>query len=212
MSRSVSQAVADLTAALAARGDPDRAAQERRYLKSQLGHLGVAVPTIRKVAVEHWRRHAGADPEAVLELAEALWQEPVHERRMCAAELLRLAASGLSAAHLVVLDRWAVDGDFWMRRAALLSLLLPLRHRAGEFARFGRYADAMLEEKEVFIRKAIGWVLREESKRDPEAVFHWLLPRANRASGLTLREASKYLPGAQHMRLRQPRSGQPSTR
>jgi 3-methyladenine DNA glycosylase AlkD len=93
-----------------------------------------------------------------------------------------------------VLDRWSVDEDFWIRRASLLALLVPLRQGAGDFARFGRYADLMLDEKEFFIRKAIGWVLRDTSKRRPDLVFEWLLPRASRCSGVTLREAVKYLP------------------
>src|SRR5215471_11613134 len=50
-----------------------------------------------------------------------------------------------------VLDRWAGDEDFWIRRSALLSLLLPLRRGDGDFDRFARYADAMLEEREFFI-------------------------------------------------------------
>ena len=92
------------------------------------------------------------------------------------------------------LDRWATDGDFWLRRAALLALLLPLRRGGGDFERFGRYADGMLEEREFFIRKAIGWVLREVGKKRPELVAAWLAPRLGRASGLTVREAMKYLP------------------
>ena len=92
-----------------------------------------------------------------------------------------------------VLDRWAVDDDFWIRRSALLALLLPLRRGAGDFERFGRYADAMLTEKEFFIRKAIGWVLRDTARRRPSLVFDWLLPRAGRASGVTVREAVKPL-------------------
>ena len=51
----------------------------------------------------------------------------------------------------------------------------------------------MLDETEFFIRKAIGWVLREVSKRRPDLVFEWLAPRAARASGVTVREAVKYL-------------------
>jgi 3-methyladenine DNA glycosylase AlkD len=94
------------------------------------------------------------------------------------------------------LDRWAADGDFWVRRAAMLALLLPLRRGAGEFERFARYADAMLDEKEFFIRKAIGWVLRDVSKKRPELVAEWLRPRVRRASGVTLREALRYLPAA----------------
>ena len=92
------------------------------------------------------------------------------------------------------LDRWAADTEFWVRRAALLALLPPLRRGRGDFERFGRYADAMIDESEFFIRKAIGWVLREVGKRRPELVEAWLLPRAARASGLTVREAVKYLP------------------
>lgn len=99
------------------------------------------------------------------------------------------------------LDRWAKDRDFWIRRAAMLTLLVPLRKGAGDFDRFARYADTMLEEKEFFIRKAIGWILREVSKKRPALVVDWLEPRANRASGVTLREAVKYLSAAQRKRL-----------
>jgi 3-methyladenine DNA glycosylase AlkD len=52
---------------------------------------------------------------------------------------------------------------------------------------------ALVDEKEFFIRKAIGWVLREHARRRPDDVFEWLQPRAARASGVTLREAVKYL-------------------
>jgi 3-methyladenine DNA glycosylase AlkD len=92
------------------------------------------------------------------------------------------------------LDRWARDDDFWIRRSALLALLRPLRAGGGDFERFARYADGMLEEKEFFVRKAIGWLLREVSKKRPELVAEWLAPRARRASGLTVREAVKNLP------------------
>jgi 3-methyladenine DNA glycosylase AlkD len=93
----------------------------------------------------------------------------------------------------VVLDRWAGDHDFWLRRAALLALLGSLRRGEGDFERFARYADAMLEDKEFFVRKAIGWVLRETARKRPGLVCTWLLPRAARASGVTIREAIKPL-------------------
>jgi 3-methyladenine DNA glycosylase AlkD len=94
------------------------------------------------------------------------------------------------------LDRWATDDDFWIRRSALLAMLEPLKEGAS-FDRFARYADSMLEEREFFIRKAIGWVLRETGKRRPQEVFDWLAPRTHRASGVTVREAVKYLEPAQ---------------
>ena len=95
-----------------------------------------------------------------------------------------------------VLERWAGDADFWIRRAALLAHLRPLRAGEGDLDRFLRLADGMLEEREFFIRKAIGWVLRETGRRRPDEVLAWLLPRARRASGLTLREATRHLPDA----------------
>ena len=98
---------------------------------------------------------------------------------------------------LPAIDRWAVDEDFWLRRSAMLALLRPLRRGRGDFRRFARYADRMLEEREFFIRKSIGWVLRETGKPTPDMVYTWLLPRAARASGVTVREAVKYLSSAQ---------------
>lgn len=93
-----------------------------------------------------------------------------------------------------LLDRWARDDDFWIRRSALLALLRPLRAGGGDFERFGRYADLMLEEKEFFIRKAIGWVLRDTSGKRPQLVADWVAPRTHRMSGVTIREAVKKLP------------------
>ena len=99
-----------------------------------------------------------------------------------------------------VLDRWALDPDFWVRRASLLGELPALR-RGAALDRFARRADPMLEEREFFVRKAIGWVLREAGKRRPDDVAAWLGPRTHRASGVTMREAVKYLPEGERDRL-----------
>jgi 3-methyladenine DNA glycosylase AlkD len=99
-----------------------------------------------------------------------------------------------------VLDRWATDPDFWIRRSSLLAELRPLR-AGGDLAPFLRRADAMLEEKEFFIRKAIGWVLREAGKKQPGEVIAWIAPRTHRASGVTMREVVRHLPAADAHRL-----------
>jgi 3-methyladenine DNA glycosylase AlkD len=98
------------------------------------------------------------------------------------------------------LDRWATDADFWVRRASLLAELRPVRAGA-PLDRFLGRAEPMLEETEFFIRKAIGWVLREAGKRRPTEVAAWLAPRTHIASGVTMREAVKYLPPADGARL-----------
>ena len=74
------------------------------------------------------------------------------------------------------LDRWATDADFWVRRASLLAELRPIR-KGQPLDRFLARAEPMLEEREFFIRKAIGWVLREAGKRRPDDVAAWLAPR-----------------------------------
>lgn len=102
-----------------------------------------------------------------------------------------------------VLPVWAGDERFWLRRAALLALLDPLRAGRGDFGLFARLAAGMVEEKEFFIRKAIGWVLREVAKQRPELTYAFLSEHIERVSGLTLREGAKYLPAAQQAALRE---------
>jgi 3-methyladenine DNA glycosylase AlkD len=94
-----------------------------------------------------------------------------------------------------VLRRWGADGDFWVRRAALLAHLHTVGRR-GHFVgwdRFSRLADSMLDEREFFVRKAIGWVLREAGKHRPRLVVDFVRPRIARISGVTIREAVRYL-------------------
>jgi 3-methyladenine DNA glycosylase AlkD len=105
------------------------------------------------------------------------------------------------------LRRWAGDDDPWMRRASLLTHLPGLCRGTGDLTRFGELADGMLEEPGFFVRKAIGWVLREAGRRDPGAVVAWLEPRVRRAAGLTVREAVRYLPEPDRERLLAARRG-----
>ena len=104
---------------------------------------------------------------------------------------------------------WAMDDDFWVRRTAMLALLPNLRRGTEHWDEFASYADAMLEEEEFFIRKAIGWVLREVSKHSSDLVYEWMVPRVKTASTVTMREAVKYLSEDQRSRLTEIRkSGQ----
>jgi 3-methyladenine DNA glycosylase AlkD len=220
---------------LRSQGSPERAAQEKRYLKSELAFLGATLPQIERSVRAFTVAEPITDHDSLVGLAEALWAAPVHERRMAAVVLLERHRTLLGpgdlpllerliresrtwayvdalAANVVgpicagapgtgeVLDRWATDGDFWIRRSALLSQLRPIRDGA-PLDRFLRYADALLEEREFFIRKAIGWVLREAGKRRPDEVAGWLATRTDRAAGLTVREAVKHLPDAEARRL-----------
>ena len=104
-----------------------------------------------------------------------------------------------------VLERWSRDQDFWIRRASMLAQLPALRAEGGDFELFASFASRMVEEREFFIRKAIGWVLRDVSKKRPDLAFGFLSEHIDEISGLTLREGSKYLPNEQHEALRRAR-------
>lgn len=116
---------------------------------------------------------------------------------------LKVAAPMLPRVPLLrrTLPRWARDNDFWMRRAALLTLLPGLKDGTIPFSAFVALAVPMLGEREFFIRKALGWTLREVSKSNPASVAAFL--RAHRAdvSGLTMREGAKYLPARERREL-----------
>ena len=214
---------------LRALGSPDRAVNEKRYLKSDLDFLGVPAPVMRRLVKAWLKEHPDLDRESLLRLVRGLWRRRLHELRACGVLLLQERVWTLEdedlellewmlrrsktwayvdaiAVHVAgplverspglarTLDRWASDEDFWVRRSAMLALLKPLRRGEGDWDRFVRFADSMLEEAEFFIRKAIGWVLREVAKKKPDRVHQFVSARIDRMSGVTLREAVKYLP------------------
>jgi 3-methyladenine DNA glycosylase AlkD len=88
-----------------------------------------------------------------------------------------------------VLDAWLDDEDMWIRRTALLAQKRQKEDTDQE--RLFRYCLARAHEDEFFIRKAIGWALREYSYVDPEAVRGFVEDNRDRFSGLTVREALK---------------------
>jgi len=99
------------------------------------------------------------------------------------------------------LPKWAKQKNFWIRRTAILAQHDQLKRGEGDWRLFTRLADSMLHEKEFFIRKSIGWVLRETSKKRPKLVYDYIKPRRDRMSGLTLREGAKYLSDTQRRSL-----------
>jgi 3-methyladenine DNA glycosylase AlkD len=85
------------------------------------------------------------------------------------------------------MDAWAQDGDKWLVRTAILY---QNRYREATDAQrlFGYCAD-QAEHTDFFIRKAIGWALREYAKTDPDAVRTFVARHRGTLSGLSAREA-----------------------
>ncbi len=89
------------------------------------------------------------------------------------------------------LIEWSESGNFWVRRA---SLLAHLKHK--DETNFNLLAETILKlahEEEFFIRKAIGWVLREYSYTNPRWVIEFVTNHQETLSSLSKREAMKHI-------------------
>ncbi len=89
------------------------------------------------------------------------------------------------------LVEWSDDENFWVRRATLLA---HLKHK--EKTNINLLSQTILKlahEKEFFIRKAIGWILRQYSYTDPDWVLQFVNKYEDKLSGLSKREALKAL-------------------
>ena len=103
----------------------------------------------------------------------------LHERE-------RLAGNGHA-----LMDEWVEDGNFWVRRAAML-------HQRGwrldtDQRRLFCYAKQLGGDTEFFVRKAIGWALRDFARWDAESVRRFVQCNEPILSPLTVREAMKHL-------------------
>jgi 3-methyladenine DNA glycosylase AlkD len=89
------------------------------------------------------------------------------------------------------MEAWTVSDEMWLRRTSILS---QLRHKAATDARLlDEACTRNLESTEFFIRKAIGWALREYAKTNPVWVLGYVERHEVEMSGLTFREATKHL-------------------
>jgi len=89
------------------------------------------------------------------------------------------------------MDACLLHPHLWVRRVAMLHQL-GWREKTDQHRLF-RYALTLAPEKDFFIRKAIGWALRDHARTQPDAVRAFLARHAEQLSGLTRREAGKHL-------------------
>jgi 3-methyladenine DNA glycosylase AlkD len=90
-----------------------------------------------------------------------------------------------------VVRSWITDTDRWLRRTSIIVQLtfkdrtdLPLLTEA---------IDENAGDTDFFIRKAIGWALRQYARTDPDWVGGFVDARERTLSGLSKREARKHL-------------------
>jgi 3-methyladenine DNA glycosylase AlkD len=88
-----------------------------------------------------------------------------------------------------LIENWIASGNMWLQRSALLFQLNYKDELDTEFLTY--VINSLLGSKEFFINKAIGWVLRQYSKTNPE----WVIDFAGktRLANLSSREALRLI-------------------
>jgi 3-methyladenine DNA glycosylase AlkD len=90
-----------------------------------------------------------------------------------------------------VVRGWAASDDLWLRRAAVISQL-KARERT-DTALLRECIELNLDDASFWLRKAIGWALRQYARTDPAWVRAEVERWGPRLSGLSRREALKHL-------------------
>ena len=118
-------------------------------------------------------------------------------RRVNNWDLVDSSAEHIVGAHLWdrgrgPLRRLAKSADLWERRIAVLATFHFIKR--GEFEETFNLARALLSDREDLIHKAVGWMLREAGKRDPEAAERFLRQHHARMPRVMLRYAIEKFP------------------
>jgi 3-methyladenine DNA glycosylase AlkD len=90
-----------------------------------------------------------------------------------------------------VTERWIDSDNTWLQRTALIFQRKAKAET--DWAMLQRYILKTCHSSEFFIQKAIGWALREYSKREPVLVREFVEENRERLAALSIREGSKYL-------------------
>ena len=88
-----------------------------------------------------------------------------------------------------IMRKWLDDDDLWVRRAAIICQLSH-KEETDERMLFD-FCLSRAEETDFFIRKAIGWSLRQYAWSEPESVKKFLKSHGKKFAPLTVREAGK---------------------
>jgi len=86
---------------------------------------------------------------------------------------------------------WSRDANLWKRRTAILCQN-TFKATTDEALLF-TCIEPNLGDRDFFIRKAIGWALREYAKTHPDAVRRYVREHETELSPLSRREATKHL-------------------
>ena len=136
------------------------------------------------------RRHAECLSPKDMPMLEELvvsgaWWDHVDELAMVIGELLRKHPKQMRP----LMRKWSTDPNLWKRRVSIICQLRFKRDTDLELL----YAniEPNLGDRDFFIRKAIGWALRQYAWTDPKEVARYVRAHDEQLSGLSKREALK---------------------
>jgi len=136
------------------------------------------------------RRHAGCRAAESVPMFEEMivtgaWWDHVDELAMVIGDLLRKHPKQMRP----LMRGWSNDPNMWKRR---VSIICQLRFKQDtDLELLYANIEPNLDDKEFFIRKAIGWALRQYAWTDPKEVARYVRGHEKRLSGLSKREALK---------------------
>jgi 3-methyladenine DNA glycosylase AlkD len=143
------------------------------------------------VVVRHRRyeRFLRAPAMALLEhlVRVGAWWDLVDETSHCVGHALTADRSATTP----LVRSWCRDPDLWIRRTAIIC-------QVGHGGRTDRELlsaaiEANLDGRDFFIRKAIGWALRDLARTDPDFVREFVACHGEHLSPLSRQEAVKHL-------------------
>ena len=211
--------VNEVQRALIAVADPAKVRPMQGYMKDIAPFLGIAAPQRRAavkslgypaadevldvaralwalpereyayVACDYLERASHNGPVDMLTVVDELarsksWWDTVDSLAHVTANLVAANAS-LGAD----MERWIVDENMWIARIAMLHQLG--RKEATDTERLFRFCLVQAPSREFFLRKAIGWALRDYAWTDPSAVSAFVDEHRRTLSALSIREAVK---------------------
>ena len=136
------------------------------------------------------KRHRECITPAIMPMLEEMivtgaWWDYVDEIARVVGDLLRRYPKQIRP----VMRRWSTDSNLWKRRVSIICQLAFKKDTDLELL----YANIQpnLGDRDFFIRKAIGWALRQYAWTDPDEVARYVRGHEAQLSGLSRREALK---------------------
>jgi len=136
------------------------------------------------------KRHRECITPAIMPMLEEMivtgaWWDYVDEIARVVGDLLRRYPKQIRP----VMRRWSTDSNLWKRRVSIICQLAFKKDTDLELL----YANIQpnLGDRDFFVRKAIGWALRQYAWTDPDEVARYVRGHEAQLSGLSRREALK---------------------